>query len=84
VIVGALRPLLERLDKASREDNFDASSAATLDAIYGVIEAMAASEDLHVQNVVVVEIFEHLQGDHWIRENMHPRSRALYERWIAQ
>lgn len=83
VIVGALRSFLERLDTASRADDFDASSAASLEAVYRVIEAMASSGDPEVQNAVVVEIFEHLQEDQSIRENLHPLSRALYERWIV-
>jgi hypothetical protein len=85
VVVGALTPFLLRLEATSQKGMLDAGAADSLEGLYRAIEAMASSDDLEVQNALVVEVFEHLHGSRSvvarIENKLHPRSRALYSRW---
>lgn len=54
---------------------------------YLAIESLAASEELAIKNLVVVEIFENVQceGETFVShmiERLGPASRALYELWM--
>jgi hypothetical protein len=60
--------------------------ADALERCYAVIEKLAVSPDPEVQNLVVTEIFENLQGSDEslgkIREQLGPESRRLYQQWM--
>ena len=85
VIVGALRRYVERLEGEAGRGTLDANSEASLEGAYDTFERMAASGDPAVENALVVEVFEHLDGGEGVKrrivERLGPRSSALYERW---
>lgn len=60
--------------------------AGALERCYAVIEKLATSSDPEVQNLVITEIFENLQGSdeslRKIKEQLGPESRRLYQEWM--
>jgi len=60
--------------------------ADALERCYAVIEKLATSSDPEVQNLVVTEIFENLQGSDEslvkVKEQLGPESRRLYQQWM--
>jgi hypothetical protein len=87
VIVGALSPYVVRLEGEDRRGKLDEASGASLQAVYSAFEMMAGSRDGHVQNALVVEVFEHLHCDERTRrrivKRLGPHSRAAYDRWVG-
>jgi hypothetical protein len=87
VIVGALSPYVVRLEGEASRGTLDAGGRTSLDAVYETFERMASSRDGHVENALVVEVFEHLHCTERIRrrivKQLGPHSRAVYDRWVA-
>ena len=80
VIVGALSPYVVRLEGEASRETWDAGGRTSLDAVYETFERMASSRDGHVENALVVEVFEHLHCTERIRrrivKQLGPHSRA--------
>ena len=60
--------------------------AGALERCYAVIEKLATSPDPEIQNLVVTEIFENLQGSDEslgkLKEQLGPESRRLYQKYM--
>lgn len=81
IVVAAMGRYLARLEQqGTKESEMDAP-----DAIYDLLERMAASRDPEVQNVVQVEMFENLDPSRSVTQrivgNLGPSARALYSDW---
>jgi hypothetical protein len=81
IVVAAMGRYLARLEqKGAEESEIDAP-----DAIYQLLERMAASRDPEVQNAVQVEVFENLDPSRSVTrrivEKLGPSARTLYADW---
>jgi hypothetical protein len=87
VVCGAFAQFLSRLQKDASEGRRNKESTASLSASYQVLEWFATSHDPDVINVVVVEIFENLDGEPPVLEAIKTRlgkaSRQLYDKWLG-
>jgi hypothetical protein len=76
-----------RLQRQEQAGGMDAGAAESLSSIYRTVEALAASNDLGVQNLVVTEILENLDADMGliplIKSRLGERTRQLYDRWLG-
>lgn len=86
LVCGAFKDYLVRLQEAEVNDKINAQDVAELDRAYDAIEKLACSADPEVENVVVVEILEHLWCSEAtlarIKQRLKPKSLALYNRWV--
>jgi hypothetical protein len=83
IVCGALGRFLVRtfnLNEATEEGK------ELLIRLFLLIEEMASDKDLAVQNLVVIEIFHHIDCDesseNGIVSRFFPISRALYDKWV--
>ncbi len=88
VVCGALARYLVTLQRQALEsEEVGSDLERALLAAYQAIEDLAASENPETQNTVVVDILESLASEddllEIIRRHLLPRSKALYDRWIA-
>jgi hypothetical protein len=83
VVVAAVGRYLVRLEQEGRR----AAEPSAADAVYQVFERMATSEDPEIQNALVVEVFENLDGSRSITrrivKRLGPSSQALYADWVG-
>ena len=75
-----------RLQEAPLRGEGGESEPAALEQCYAAIERLASSSDPAVNNLVVVEVFEHIPGpvalESEIKSRLKPRSLALHNRWV--
>jgi hypothetical protein len=87
VVCGAFAQFVSRLQKDAIEGIGNEEDAANLSASYQVLEWCATSRDPDVINVVMVEIFENLDGEPPVLEAIKTRlgkaSRQLYDKWLG-
>ena len=87
VVCGAFAQFLSRLQKDAIEGIGNEEGAASLSALYQVLEWCATSHDPDVINIVVVEIFENLDSEPPVLEALKTRlgkaSRQLYDKWLG-
>jgi hypothetical protein len=87
VVCGAFAQFVSRLQKDAIEGIGNGEDAANLSASYQVLEWCATSRDPDVINVVMVEIFENLDGEPPVLEAIKTRlgkaSRQLYDKWLG-
>ena len=87
VVCGAFNRYLCRLQQAVTRAELDHDEARDLRDAYRAIDRLSESEDLEVVNLVVVEIFEHLDLDDAalaaFRNELGETTRDLYDRWIT-
>ena len=80
VVVGAFMQYVERL-----HDEAGAAEPALAET-YRAMERLATSHDPEVENVLIVDVFEHLNLPEAVLDQflsrLGPASRALYDRWI--
>ncbi len=87
VVCGAFAQFLSRLQTDAIEGRRNEEGAASLSASYQVLEWCATSHDPDVINVVVVEIFENLDGEppvlDAIKTHLGKASGQLYDKWLG-
>jgi hypothetical protein len=88
VIVGAAKNYLVRLEDEEGRGKLDATGRSSLDAAYAAFEAMATSNDVNVENSVIVDALMYLNcpeaTKRRIVKRLGPSTRALYNRWVAK
>ena len=87
LILGQLTIYLRRLQTELIHRQIGADVArAELQDIYSALEALARSPSNDVQNLLVVDVLEHLHGSSEIREailsSLGPSTRDLYAKWV--
>ncbi len=87
LVLGQLTILLRRLQtEALERPSANRETAQTLDQAAEALEALAASGNHEIQNLVIVECLEHLHGAPRMREALWrrfgPATRALYLAWV--
>jgi hypothetical protein len=88
LVCGAFnRYFLRLLDAERRIITADEMSHVAL-SCFETIEQMAQSNDPEVRNMLVVEVFDHLDCDEQIlatiRRHLRPASKLLYEHWVDE
>jgi hypothetical protein len=88
LVVGQLTLLLVRLQtEAIRGPHSSQDIRETLQDIYATVEALASSPNANVQNIVIVEVLEHLHLDpnalQALLTAFGPHTRSLYTEWVS-
>jgi len=63
----------------------DSGSEPVLSSAFRIVESLSAVEDVEIQNLVVTELLENINFTDYpdLIQLMGPKSRALYDRWLA-
>ena len=86
LVCGAFKDYLVRLQGLAEKGSADPQTLVELEKAYEAIETLASSNDPNVENLVVVEIYEHLalSNGALIRFKQHLKTKSLnlYKQWI--
>ena len=88
LVAAALTTFMEDLQHRALARTLDADQLNSLENAYLLVESLASSKDIEVQNLVVTEILENIRAEEAaLREMLSrfgPNTASLYRRWIER
>jgi len=87
LVVGQLGKMLQRLQTEASERQPTIEVTTTLGEAYSALEVLSSAPAPAVQNLVVVEVLEHLHVSEDVRDsivaNLGERTQQLYRQWVS-